>query len=150
MAAPAYPIVPTESEEEQIKALYKMLSHAGRADIVGPDGTKHTIPGTVCKILVNVLSRMQEGKTIALLPIREELTSRAAADYLGVSRQYLVRLLEDGKIPFHKTGTHRRVYFKDVFEYKQRRDAARHQAIKDLAKKEFDEGTYDFVLPDEE
>ena len=151
MAAPAYPIIPAESEEEQIKALYKtMLSHAGHADIVGPDGTKHSIPETVYKILLNILGKMQEGKTIALLPISEELTTRAAADYLGVSRQYLVRLLENGKIPFQKTGTHRRVYFKDIFEYKQQRDSARRQAIKDLAKKELEEGTYDFVLPDEE
>ena len=80
----------------------------------------------------------------------EELTTKAAADYLGFSRQFLVRLLEQDKIPFHRTGTHRRVYFNDVLEYKKKRDAARHEAIKGLAKKELDEGTYDFILPDEE
>jgi excisionase family DNA binding protein len=151
MAAPAYPIVPAESEEEQIKALYKMmLLHPGCAQLTGPDGTLLTIPESVYKVLVSLLAKMQEGKSIAFLPIMEELTTKAAADYLGVSRQFLVRLLEQDKIPFHRTGTHRRVYFKDVLEYKKKRDAARHAAIKDMAKKELDEGTYDFILPDEE
>jgi predicted Zn-dependent protease len=61
-----------------------------------------------------------------------------------------VRLLEQGKISYHKAGTHRRIYFKDILEYKKQRDAARHQAIKELAQKELKEGTYDFVLADEE
>jgi len=151
MAAPAYPITPVASEEEQIKALYKLLLQPGHAKLVGPDGEQHDIPGSVYQALLNVLAKMQEGKTIALLPIMEELTTKAAADFLGVSRQFLVRLLEEEKIPYHRTGTHRRVYFKDVMEYRKKRDEARHQAIKDMAKKELDEGTYDhFVLPDEE
>ena len=151
MAALAYPIVPAESEEDQIKALYKvMLLHPGGVQLTGPDGTLLTIPESVYKVLLSLLAKMQEGKTIAFLPIMEELTTKAAADYLGVSRQFLVRLLEQDKIPFHRTGTHRRVYFKDVLEYKKKRDVARHEAIKGLAKKELDEGTYDFILPDEE
>lgn len=151
MAAPAYPITPAESEDQQIKALYKMLLQPGHAELVGPDGTHQAIPESVYKVLLSVLARMQEGKTIALLPIMEELTTKAAADFLGVSRQYLVRLLEQDRIPYHRTGTHRRIYFKDILEYRKARDAARHQAVKDLAKKELGEGTYDeFVLPNEE
>ena len=151
MAAPAYPIVPAQSEEEQIKALYRMmLLHPGRVQLVGPEDALLEIPESVYKVILNLLSKLQEGKTIAFLPVMEELTTKAAADYLGVSRQFLVRLLEQAKIPFHRTGTHRRVYLKDVLEYKQKRDAARHEAIKGLAEKELEEGTYDFALPDEE
>jgi excisionase family DNA binding protein len=151
MGAPAYPIIPAESEDEQIKALYKMLLHPEHAQLVGPDGTQHTIPESVYKVLLSVLARMQEGKTVALLPIMEELTTKAAADFMGVSRQFLVRLLEEGKIPFHRTGTHRRIYFKDLLEYRKKRDAARHEAVNNLAKKELNEGTYDdFVLPEGE
>ncbi len=151
MGVPAYPIIPAESEDAQIKALYKMLLHPEHAQLVGPDGAKHTIPESVYKVLLSVLARMQEGKTIALLPITEELTTKAAADFMGVSRQFLGRLLDEGKISFHRTGTHRRIYFKDLLEYRKKRDAARHVAVNDLAKKELDEGTYDdFVLPEDE
>jgi excisionase family DNA binding protein len=150
MAAPV-PIPPVESEEEEIKALHKMLSLPGHAQLQGPDGSVVTIPESVYEVLRNVVAQMQEGNTIALLPIMEELTTKAAADYLGMSRQYLVRLLEEKTIPFHKTGTHRRIYFKDVLEYRKKRDAQRQQAIRDLAKRELEEGTYDtFVVPDEE
>jgi excisionase family DNA binding protein len=97
-----------------------------------------------------VVARMQEGKAIAVMPIMEELTTKAASNFLGVSRQYLVRLLDEGKIQFHRTGTHRRIYLKDVLEFRKKRDSERHQSIKDLARKELSEGTYDdFVLPDE-
>jgi excisionase family DNA binding protein len=151
MASPVYSITPVESEEEQIKSLYKLLLKPGHASLVGPDGSNQPIPESVYKVLVAVLGKMQEGKTIALLPIMEELTSKAAADMLGVSRQFLVRMLEDGKIPFHRTGTHRRIYFKDLVEYQTNRNAARHQAIENMAKRELDEGTYDaFVLPDDQ
>jgi excisionase family DNA binding protein len=151
MAALAYPIIPVESEEEQIKALYKMLLHPDHPQLVDQNGTPHAIPESVHKVLLNVLARMQEGQTIALVPIMEELTTKAAADFLGVSRQYLVRLLEEGEIPFHRTGTHRRIYFKDIFDYRRKRDNERRNGIKKLARKELREGTYDdFVVPDEE
>ena len=49
-------------------------------------------------------------------------------------------------MPFHMVGTHRRIYLRDLLDYKQRRDAARHTAIDDMAKAEMEAGTYDKVL----
>jgi excisionase family DNA binding protein len=89
-------------------------------------------------------------KGLTLIGIMEELTTQAAANFLGISPQYLVRLLEENKIPFHRTGTHRRIYFKDLLEFRKKRDGERQKAIRNLARKELNEGTYDeFVVPDE-
>lgn len=61
-----------------------------------------------------------------------ELTIGEAAELLNVSRPHLVTLLEEGEIPVHKVGTHRRVYRKDVLEYKARQREEAEEAMQNL------------------
>jgi excisionase family DNA binding protein len=68
-----------------------------------------------------------------------------AARMLSVSRQFLVQILEQGQIPFHRTGTHRRVYTRDLLAYRVTRDAERRKAWDDLVLAEWEDGTYDAV-----
>ena len=68
---------------------------------------------------------MKNGSSILLLAEAKPLTTQEAAHFLGVSRQFVVRLLEDGEIPFHKVGSHRRVTYKDLVSYQQRKQGLR-------------------------
>jgi len=67
-------------------------------------------------------------------PVHAELTTQEAADLLNVSRPHLVKLLEDGALPFHRTGKHRRIRFADLMQYKETRDRASEDAMAELAK----------------
>lgn len=89
---------------------------------------------------------MEAGKTVSVVAEHHELTTQRAANILGVSRPFLVHLLEDGQLPFHRVGSHRRVYLADLLEFKAKRDRARRAAIKRLAREDMAAGTYDTVI----
>jgi excisionase family DNA binding protein len=90
------------------------------------------IPTSALRLLLDVLTEIGQGNAVSIIPIHAELTSQEAADVLNVSRPFLVQLLEKGDIPFHKTGTHRRVRYQDVIAYKERIDAQRRKALDEL------------------
>ncbi|HEY8488149.1 MAG TPA: excisionase family DNA-binding protein [Thermaerobacter sp.] len=71
------------------------------------------------------------------------MATQQAADLLQVSRPYLVRLLEEGKISYHKVGTHRRIYLRDVLAYKQLRDRRRRETLRELRRASEALGLYD-------
>lgn len=88
-------------------------------------GEKVKIPLNAFKLLVQILGEMREGKPISLVPIASELTTQAAAEMLNCSRPHVVKLLEDGVIPFTKVGRHRRIKLVDLqrFQLKSREES---------------------------
>ncbi len=83
------------------------------------------------------------GSEVTVLARNEELTSQQAADFLNVSRQYMVRLLDRGEIASTKAGTHRRVRAEDVADYQRRRDEGRAAALAAMADQAQAVGGYD-------
>jgi excisionase family DNA binding protein len=91
------------------------------------------VPLTALRLLVEILGFMGEGKAVNILPTNAALTTQMAADFLNVSRPYLIGLLENKEIPFHMAGTHRRIYVKDAIDYKNKRDQESANAMDELA-----------------
>lgn len=105
------------------------VSLAGGDGTVG-DGTVLDIPCTALRLLVGVLAEIADGNAVTVVPVRTELTTQQAADLLNVSRPYLVKLLDERKIPHRRVGNRRRVLLADLFDYKHR-DEADRRAIAD-------------------
>lgn len=92
------------------------------------------LPTSALRLLVDILAELADGNAVQVVPIHAELTTQEAADMLNVSRPHLVKLLEDGELPFHKTGKHRRIRFADLMQFKVQREQASEQAMAELAK----------------
>ena len=136
------PVALPESEEVQIRELNRMLQ-LGSPALVGTDGERLELPGAVFRLLKDIVRNMQLGRAIVLIPENQQLTTQRAADLLGVSRPHLIKLLEAGGLPYHKAGSHRRIYLKDLVAYRKRRDMERKSALGRIAKEAFASGLYD-------
>ena len=131
-------IPPPSDEDMQMAAessrlLAACIGRGEHAQIRMVDGDQDiTVPLSALRMLVDILAHMANGDAMTLIPHHAELTTQQAADFLNVSRPYFVKLLEEGKLSFHKVGSHRRVYFRDLVNYKQQCMQERRKALDEL------------------
>ena len=134
-------------EQKEIADIYTKLREA-EAKLVGPDGRTETLPNNLYSFLLRLLADLHAGHSVTILQNCHQLTTVEASKILGISRQFLIQLLEKGEIPFHLVGTHRRLYVRDVIAYKAKRDTSRRKTLDELARQEFSAGDYD-KIPDD-
>jgi excisionase family DNA binding protein len=132
----------TEQERALLPQLLA-LAQKGQPCLKGADGTEVLLPEPIYLLLMKIIQDMRSGRAIVLLPEDETFTTQAAANFLGMSRQHFVGLLESGKIPFHRVGSHRRVTFKDLRTFATTRDVERRARLGGLFQKVKDAGLYD-------
>jgi excisionase family DNA binding protein len=114
--------------------------------LVGPHGETIALPDTIFYALGRVAEVLARGDAVTIVPVGKELTTQQAADLLNVSRQYLVRLLDEGRLPFTKTGKHRRLRIEDVLAFRDKRDAERRAALRGLTELTEELGGYEREL----
>lgn len=136
------PVALPESDSAQLQILSRLLQH-GTPALIGTGGERLELPDAVFRLLKDIVRNMQLGRAIVLIPENQQLTTQRAADLLGVSRPYLVKLLESRELPYHKVGSHRRIFLRDLLDYQKRRDLERKAALDRIAKEAFESGLYD-------
>ena len=103
------------------------LTVAGAAENV-------VVPKTVVGLLSRILANLANGEGVAVIPVDRELSTQKAADMLNVSRPFLIRLLEEGRIDFRLVGTHRRVKTASLLRYLSQDEAERRSAADELSR----------------
>ena len=134
-------VAPTEAEALLARESSRRLAthKLGRRSSVriqllddGEEAEAVAVPASALRLFMHLLTEMSQGNAVTLIPTHAELTTQQAADLLNVSRPYVVKLLEEGKIPFRSVGKYRRVRFDDVMAYKHKDDEARVRILDQL------------------
>lgn len=113
---------------------FLLLQSGSSAELVAPDGTRRAIPPEVFRALEQVANALASGKGVTVAPYSLLLTTQEAADFLGVSRPTLVKLLDGGEMEFEKRNRHRKVTLRALVDYQERSRHERRVALEDLTK----------------
>lgn len=134
-------ITPSDAERREARAAERVLKrfekkHLVRLHVVAENDSDEeeslSLPASVVELLRCILSAMASGDPVTIIPGHAELTTQQAADILNVSRPFVVSLLEQGKIPCRKVGTHRRILMQDLMAFKQQSEAERRRVLDEL------------------
>jgi excisionase family DNA binding protein len=130
-----------EKDQQEIKQLYEALRR-GKAKLITPNGEPRVLPDSLDSFLIELIGFLNDRKPVYLVQDEAKLTTVEAAAMVGVSRQFLINLLDNNELPYHMVGTHRRIYAQDLIRYKAKRDQNRRKVLSELAKAEAEEGLY--------
>lgn len=141
---------PSKEEQQVALASYHVLSaaleelHSNTPEIeIEETAEKIKVPLSALKLLVEILKATSQGKPISIMPVAAEMTTQSAAETLGCSRPHLVKLLEEGIIPFTKVGRHRRIKVDDVMAYKKKMKEEQKRLLIEMMKDDEADNLYD-------
>lgn len=135
------------TEQAEIAAFGKAIESARPYGKVIVGGKEIHVPDSIFKILAQVIPMLTSDHAVSIVPVDHLLTTQQAAELLNISRPYLIKLIDHGKIVCtkqgNKPGSHRRIRFEDLMEYKHKRSIERRQQLKKLTEMSKDMGLYD-------
>lgn len=136
------PVLPTSEDTQIAKESSRKLAplaakslHTVQVRIAAANmgkGQTIRLPASAFLLLMRILTEMSQGNAVTLMPIHAQLTTQQAAELLGVSRPFLIKELEEKRIPFQMVGTHRRIAYRDLMAYKEMCRANHSRAMDEL------------------
>lgn len=141
--------VPDRAQEQLIQQFSDVLqglhqgTSQGDAHLVGPSGERVAIPEAMFPVLRQVAEALAGGMAVTVAPLNAMLTTQEAADFLGISRPTLVRVLERGDLPFEKPGRHRYVRLVDLMDYQRSERETRRAALTQMMREAEELGLYE-------
>lgn len=143
-------VMPPE-DFQQLLDLSKFLDeHETPAVLLGPDGEQTPLPEAIYRVLIGVVGAMKERRGVTIVPVDKKLTTQEAADFLGISRPTLIKLIEQKELACEKVpgGRHRRLLLADVVAYQRKREEERERGLQALVDDAEQQGLYDIGADD--
>ena len=138
----------TVSEQSLLEKIERTLANATSVSLlVGSEEVAIELPVAIVQMIQQMVHHMARERTVFLIPMGPTLTTQEAAEILSVSRPYVIKLLETGKIPFTKVGVQRRIRIDDVLNYRKVRGAEQEAALAEIARISQELGLYDDLSP---
>jgi len=126
-------VQPGAADQAAINSFVEGLDAVGQPPrLVGPDGASVELPVEIHAVLLRIAEELKIGNGVTVVPVSAVLTTAQAAEMLNVSRPHVVKLLEQGELPHHMVGTHRRVKVADLLAFRDRRDQERSDALAEM------------------
>ena len=128
-------------DKEMVRAAQRCimasLDHSRAASITLTTDTGETptveVPPAALKLIGQLLGAMSEGRAVMLVPADQEFTTVEAANFLNVSRPFVIKEIESGRLPHRKVGSHRRIAFDDLMAYAQKMREQQASALERMA-----------------
>ena len=133
---------PMSAEEVEMaraaqRCIMEALDHSRAAAITltTTDGTHPTVelPPAALKLIGQLLGALSEGRAVTIIPSKQEFSTVEAANFLNVSRPFVIKEIEEGRLPHRKVGTHRRVAFEDLVVYAREMRKRQEGALERMA-----------------
>jgi excisionase family DNA binding protein len=137
------PIQTNEAEGAALERLEAAFKGASPPRFIAASGEEIVLPESLFRTLREAVSYLLRGDAVFISPLHRHLSTTEAGDLLGVSRQYLTRLIDSGEIPCDRIGRHRRLRLKDVLEYQARRSKKRQAIFARMTSEDATDGIYD-------
>lgn len=129
---------PEDPNREELTAFIKQMEHLAnkQATLRSSEGEEVLIPDVLFDVLRRVADSLASGRGVSVIPRETRLTTQEAADFLGVSRPTLIKLLESGQIEFDTVGRHRKVFLRDLENYQDASRVSRRAILRRSARED--------------
>ena len=134
----------TDQEAEMAKvaqcSLMAALEHSGaqRIALVDAKGALADapvleLPPQALRLFADMLGIMAQRRPFMIVSQSDELTTQDAAELLNVSRPFVIKEIEGGRLRCRKVGRHRRIEFEELRRYQAAQRERSEQALQKLA-----------------
>jgi excisionase family DNA binding protein len=148
LAPPAIDVIESNAAElAQAGRLARLFPQREEAHavafLVGNQQERIELPEPLYRVLCDALAIISRGDAVVIGSVHQLLTTTEAANLLGISRQYLIRLIQRNELQCEMVGRHRRLRLGEILTYRKQRAIHRRKTLEELTVIDEELGAYE-------